>query len=251
MEQIGARLRTARQEWGLTLREVEERSVRIAQEWGNPSYRISASWLDRIEREGRSPSFLKFLVLAVVYCIPADQLLAYVPEMNNDSPGYGQPSGPNTTMLLTEGPLEDHARSWLPNGIAHEPVPDETILLPLQDEALNQHRRGIIGKRDKTLDPMIRSGSIVLINTQRRSIADRREWTSEFDRPIYFLLTRRGYICGWCELDKKAEWLTLIPHPLSYATAQRWRYRREVEVIGRVAVVLLRLEESEAEAEAS
>jgi hypothetical protein len=56
-------------------------------------------------------------------------------------------------------------------------------------------------------------------------------------------MTHAGYVCGWCELDKEGEWLTLVPHPLSYATATRWRYKKEVDVIGRVAVVLLRLEE--------
>src|ERR1039458_8700935 len=40
---------------------------------------------------------------------------------------------------------------------------------------------------------MIRPGSIVLIDTQKRTIASRREWTHEFDRPIYFLITRNGY----------------------------------------------------------
>jgi transcriptional regulator with XRE-family HTH domain len=243
MEQIGARLRAARQKWGLTLREVEERSVRIAHEWGNPSYRISASWLDRVEREGRSLSFVKYLVLAVVYSIPPEQLLAYSTDATSDSQNYSQTSVPNTTLLLTQGPLEDHAKSWLPDSIIQEPIPDDTMLLSPQDPLPDHYRRGIIGKRDKTLGPMIRSGSIVLINTQRRAIAHRREWKNEFDRPIYFLLTRSGYVCGWCELDKDAEWLSLVPHPLSYASGQRWRYRKEVEVMGRVAIVLLRLEE--------
>jgi len=56
---------------------------------------------------------------------------------------------------------------------------------------------------------MIRPGSIVLIDTQKRTIASRREWTHEFDRPIYFLITRNGYASGFCELDRDADWLTL------------------------------------------
>jgi len=44
---IGLTLRAVRQQWQLSLREVEERSLRFAQELGNQSYRISASWLDR------------------------------------------------------------------------------------------------------------------------------------------------------------------------------------------------------------
>ena len=69
MEGIGAKLRAARSRWQLTLREVEERSLKLAQQWGNPAYRISASWLDRVERENRGLSATKLIVLAVIYKI--------------------------------------------------------------------------------------------------------------------------------------------------------------------------------------
>jgi transcriptional regulator with XRE-family HTH domain len=243
MKQIGAKLRAVRMKWGLTLREVEERSLRIAQERENPSCRISASWLNRVELDGRGLSVIKLIVLAAIYSISPEKLLAYCSSAAKNSLERNCPLGPNTTLLLTGGPLEEHARLWLPDSIAVEPVPDHTTLLSPEGPLPSQFRRGIIGRLDKTLDPMIRPGSIVLINTQRRSIAYRREWTNEFDRPIYFLLTHAGYSCGWCELDRNAEWLTLVPHMLSYATGQRWRYRKEVEVIGRVTAVLMCLEE--------
>jgi hypothetical protein len=89
---------------------------------------------------------------------------------------------------------------------------------------------------------MILAGSIVLIDSQKRAIASRKDWTNEFDRPIYFLFTRNGYFCGFCELDKKAEWLTLVPHMLSPEPNddRRWRNRREVEVIGTVVGLFTR-----------
>ena len=87
---------------------------------------------------------------------------------------------------------------------------------------------------------MIRAGSLVLIDTHKRAIAGRKEWTHEFDRPIYFMLTRTGYVSGFCELDKESEWLTLVPHALSYESNKRWRYRKEIEVIGTVAGVFMR-----------
>jgi hypothetical protein len=48
---IGAKLRTIRQQLQRSLREVEERSLRFAQEQGDQSYLVSASWLVRLERE--------------------------------------------------------------------------------------------------------------------------------------------------------------------------------------------------------
>lgn len=240
MHGIGGKLRSARVQWQLTLREVEERSVRLAQEWGNPAYRISASWLDRVERENRGLSATKLIVLAVIYNLTAEQMLGLCPPASS-SPQLEHVASPNATLLLTQGPLEAHAKLWLPETLVTEPPPDETTLLPSDDGALpTRYRRGIIGRRDRTLEPMIRAGSLVLIDTQKRAIAGRKEWTHEFDRPIYFMLTRTGYVSGFCELDKDATWLTLVPHALSYESNKRWRYRKEIEVIGTVAGVSLR-----------
>lgn len=240
MTGIGAKLRTSRLQWQLTLREVEERSSRLAQEWGNPAYRISASWLDRVERENRGLSATKLIVLAFIYNLTPEQMLALCPP-SASALQMEHASSPNATHLLTQGPLEEHAKQWMPEKLVTDPPPEETTLLPAESGSLPSHyRRGIIGRRDRTLEPMIRAGSIVLIDTLKRSIAGRKEWTHEFDRPIYFLLTRTGYVSGFCELDKEGEWLTLVPHALSYESNKRWRYRKEIEVIGTVAGVFMR-----------
>ena len=240
MHGIGGKLRAARIQWQLTLREVEDRSGKLAQEWGNPAYRISASWLDRVERENRGLSATKLIVLAVIYSLTAEQMLALCPPAPS-SQQIEPVSSPNVTLLLTEGPLEAHAKQWMPEKLVTEPPPEETMLLPSEETGLpSRYRRGIIGRRDRTLEPMIRAGSLVLIDTHKRSIAGRKDWTHEFDRPIYFLLTRTGYVSGFCELDKEAIWLTLVPHALSYESNRRWRYRKEIEVIGTVSGVFLR-----------
>jgi hypothetical protein len=242
MECIGGKLREARVKWRLTLREVEERSSRLAQEWGNPAYKISASWLDRVEREDRGLSATKLIVLAVIYGLTAEQMIALCPASSTPpSHQLESVSAPNATLLLSQGPLEDHARNWLPDSFVVDTPPDATTLLPPMQGMLPSHyRRGVIGRLDRTLDPMIPAGSIVLIDTQKRTIASRREWNHEFDRPIYFMITRTCYVSGFCELDKDSEWLTLIPHPLSYETSKRWKFRKEIEVIGTVAGVMTR-----------
>lgn len=239
---IGNKLREARVQWQLTLREVEERSSRIAQRWENPAYRISASWLDRVERENRGLSATKLIVLAVIYGLSAEQMIALCPAPSGTSLDVlKEISIPNNTQLLESGMLERQARQWLPDTLVTEQPPEVTTLLPTVPGALpNHYRRGIIGKRDRILDPMIRAGSIVLIDTQKRAIASRREWTHEFDRPVYFLISHTGYVAGFCELDKDSEWLTLVPHPLSYESSRRWRFRKEIEVVGTVAAFFAR-----------
>ena len=78
MAAVGAILRTIRQQWKLSLREVEERSLRFAQEKGKQSYQISASWLDRLEREEHELTVNKLIVLAGIYNLPPEQLLRSV-----------------------------------------------------------------------------------------------------------------------------------------------------------------------------
>jgi hypothetical protein len=242
MKGVGTKLRAIRTQWGLSLLDVEERSLRIAQEWGSPSYQISASWLGRVEREDRELSATKVLVLSAIYNIPSGEMLGYCQSENGGLPRFDPLAGPNTTLLLAEGPLGDQARDLLPDSFSSDPVPEETTLLPLAAGLeTSPYRRGIIGHRDQMLDPMIRGGSLVLIDLQKTSITSRKHLSHEFDRPIYFLLTRNGYVCGWCELDKESVWLTLIPHPFSRARSQRFKYREEIDVIGQVVAVFMRL----------
>jgi transcriptional regulator with XRE-family HTH domain len=240
---IGAKLRTIRQQWQLSLREVEERSLRFAQERSDLSFKLSASWLNRLEREAHELTVNKLIVLADIYNLPTEQLLRSIyPGDQHLVPK--QLPGPNATMLLTGGRLEEQAANLLRDTLGHDQPPDETGLLSVHDGlSPTSYRRGIIGKRDRTLDPMIPAGSIVQIDTQKRAISSRKDWTHEFQRPIYFLMAREGYVCGWCELDKHSEWLTLVPHPLSPASNRRWKYRTEIENLGRVVGVAIRLAE--------
>ena len=240
MEGIGSKLRAARLSWKLTLREVEERSLKLANLWNNAAYRISASWLDRVERENRGLSATKLIVLANVYSLTAEQMLTLCPRAGAPSDPIEEISAPNVT-LLTAGPLERRSEFWLPTRLVTDEPPESTKLLPLEEGTLPDHyRRGIIGLQDRTLEPMVRAGSIVLIDTQKRLIASRRDWNHEFDRPIYFLLTRDGYVSGFCDLDKTTDWLTVVPHALSFAHNRRWRYRKEIEVVGTVVAVSTR-----------
>jgi transcriptional regulator with XRE-family HTH domain len=191
MARVGSRRRAVRQQWRLSLREVAERSLRFVQERGHQSYQVSASWLNRLEREEHDLTVKKLIVLADIYHLPIEQLLRSI------YPGDAQPmflrqlSSANATMLLTEGPRDGQAKYLLPDVLSVDRPPDETTLLTAENSSsLAPYRRGIIGKRDHTLDPMIPAGSIVQIDIQKRAISSRRNWTHEFQRPIYFLTTR-------------------------------------------------------------
>jgi transcriptional regulator with XRE-family HTH domain len=109
---IGQKLRAIRQQWQLSLREVEKRSLRFAQEHGSQSYQVSSSWLVRLEREGHELTVNKLIALAGIYSMSAEELLRSICPVS-PQPILRQLSPPNMTMLLTEGPLETQAKYML------------------------------------------------------------------------------------------------------------------------------------------
>jgi transcriptional regulator with XRE-family HTH domain len=213
-------LRAIRLQRQLSLQDVEEQSFHLAQEWGNEAYRIAAGWLDSLERGEHEISLSTLLVLANIYNLPAEQLLRPI-----------FPGSPRALNLLDFYSECDWSS------------PNHTTVLPADNGiSLARFGRGVIGKHDRTLDPMVPPGSIVHIDTNERVIPT-RNWAGAFHRPIFFLLTRDGYVCGWCEVDEDSEWLTLIPHPLSPVSVRRWKYRTEIENVGRVVAVSVPLAE--------
>ncbi len=218
MNRIGATLEAIRGQRKLTLQEVEERSRIFAQERSDDSFRISASWLGGLEKEQHELTAKTLLVLAYIYGLQPEELF----------------------------------RSLYPDSLGSHPPPDETMLLsPEHGRVQGAYTRAIIGKQDNTLAPLIPAGSVVQIDTGQRAISPTKEWAHELHRPIYFLMTRDGYFCGWCELDPLAEWLTLVPHPLSPASSRSWKYPKEVEIMGRVVAASIRFTPTESDRQQS
>jgi transcriptional regulator with XRE-family HTH domain len=148
---IGERLRAIRREWQLSLREVEARSLRFAQEHGSQSHQVSASWLVRLERGTHELTVSKLIALANIYNIPVEQLLHSISPVS-PQPILRERSTPNVTMLLTEGPLEEQAKYMLTEPPNANELPDETVLLPMGGGVSQApYRRAVIGKRDGTL----------------------------------------------------------------------------------------------------
>jgi hypothetical protein len=95
-----------------------------------------------------------------------------------------------------------------------------------------------IGTSDPRMVPLLRPGSIVLVDVSIRKIDD-SDWTTEHDRPMYFVELRNGYRCRWFHRDGSR--LVMQPHPLSHCLPEAWRVPEEAEVVGRVTGVATRL----------
>jgi RNA polymerase sigma factor (sigma-70 family) len=161
---------------------------------------------------------------------------------------------PKTHLLDAETDAESHSVS-LPVELKPEFRFETTNLLSrviekwnevpiglLQHLDLRKSVYGYIGLEDMTLYPLIRPGSLVQIDPNQRKISSAR-WTTEFDRPIYFLELRDGYICSWCQLERGQ--LMVIPHPQSRQSVRHFEYPAQAEVVGRVTGVAMRIVETE------
>lgn len=250
----GEQLKEVRARLGITTREVEDHSRKIADAEGNEEFYISNAWLTQIENKQSVPSVFKLYSLSIIYRTKfADLLRLFGVDLEKIS--KYQLSTPLRQTHLTTLEVYDKDRAvTFPVRFDRGFSPERTNLLSRMVEiwgevpiSLIQHldiRRGqygYIGLQDYTLYPLLRPGSFVQIDIRLNRVQT-FAWRTEFDRPIYFVELRDGYACSWCEL--RGSQLTLIPHPLSPCSIRQFVYSTEAEIVGQVTAVAMRLVDS-------
>lgn len=251
----GEQLKDLRNRLGITTREVEEYSRRIAEVQENEEFGISNAWLTQIENRECTPSVYKFYTLSIIYRTKfTDLLLLYGVDL--EKIGKYHLATPLEKTHITNLDVYDGERA-VSFPVRFDPGfrLEKTNLLSRMVEvwgeipiAMVQHldfRRslyGYIGLSDYSLYPFLRPGSFVQVDDNQTKI-QKPPWRTEFDRPIYFIELRDGYACSWCELQGKQ--LILVPHPLSGCPIRQFAYPNEAEVIGRVTAVAMRIVDHE------
>ena len=245
----GKRLRQLREQLGLTVRDVEAASSRLAKKRGNSSYSIPLSRLSDIENKEVVPSIYRVYSLAVIYRRDLREILAWYGPDLDEIP---------SDLAIAAVPQTHRIDSIDLAGSAKVPVLDKSAFDPAQNSILGRIIRqwgvlplaflaqfadvsfsyAYIGTEDFTMSPILPPGSFLQIDETRDKIVE-DAWGSEYDRPIYFLETRSGFRCGWCRLRDGQ--LTLQPHPLSPEPVRFYRYPQEVDVVGEVVGVAMQL----------
>ncbi len=250
----GEQLKAIRIRLGITTREVEEHSRKIAEAEGNEEFYISNAWLTQIENKESTPSIYKLYSLSIIYRTKFTELLMLfgvdLEKISKYQLGTALEKTHMTTLEVYDG---DRAIAF-PVRFDRGFSPDKTNLLSRMVEiwgevpiSLIQHldirhsQYGYIGLKDYTLYPLLRPGSFVQID-QRVNRVQSFPWRTEYDRPIYFVELRDGYACSWCELHGSQ--LTLIPHPLSPCGIRQFTSSTEAEIVGRVTAVAMRIVDS-------
>ena len=249
-EQPGPRLKAYRNALGITVREVEAHSYHIARATGNSAFILSHSYLSSLERGKKGvPSLHKLFTLSVIYRVRfVDLLLSYGLDLENIAKFELDIRLPRTHVIWHD--VYDPERP-ITFPLHFDPgfTPEDTDLLArmvetwgeipigfIQHLGIRRRLYGFIGTKDFTLYPLIRPGSIVLIDDHDKKIQP-SGWEDDFDRPIYFLQLRRGCACGWCQLDR--EKLSLVPYSNTRSSIRRFAYPGDVNVIGRVIGVAM------------
>lgn len=242
----GLRLRQVRERLGLTYRDVERSSFELAAKRVRPEFIIHISRLADIENRGVVPGLHKLYALAVIYHLNPLEIFRWYEVPLDEFFGDGATfSAPQTHLGAPPATLK------IPMRFDPSFDPKRTEFLSRMVERWGNfegamtnggrhHRYGYIGLSDRRMVPLLRPGSIVMVDTSVRGVED-DGWSTEYDRPMYFVELRDGYRCGWFHRDGPR--LVMQPHPLSRCLPETWRIPEEAEVVGRVIGVVTRLNE--------
>jgi transcriptional regulator with XRE-family HTH domain len=246
----GERLRKLRIRLGITTREIESLSRKIAEKEGNEEFIVSHARLTQIENGVSTPSLFKIFSLSAIYGMAVSDLTSYYldPEA---CLRHHMEMNLERTHLTTFDAADPVSGMEFPVRFDPGFTVERTNLVSrmvevwgevpvglLQQLKLRTSRYGFIGLNDYTMYPLLRPGSFVQID-QRSRVLPAMPGRSEFDRPIYFIELRDGYLCSWCEIRGKR--LIVVPHPLSGCQTQEFAYPDEAEIVGRVTAVAVRL----------
>ena len=239
---------------GLTLREVENLSRRLANEKQNQDFFISRGWLNNVENGSYTPSIFKLYSLGAIYNTHWSSIFAFFGVRLSDFGRDQAMFAPPKTQLVATSEEADGETIVVPLRSREHLQLDKTNLLSrlveiwgevpirlIQHLDLRKCVYGFIGMSDYTMYPILRPGSVVQIDGNQRKVLPVK-WENEHERPIFFIELRNEYICSWCEIREGH--LLAVPYPNSRCEIRRFPYPHEAEIVGRVTGVAMRLAES-------
>jgi hypothetical protein len=252
MEEAGQKLKRVRERLNLRFRDVEDASLRIAERHQNDEFVVALSRLSDIENKGTVPTVFRLYTLCTIYRLDLLEVLQWYGVDLSHLPADAASIELEKTHAI-QFQANHHGEVLLP--LALDPGLDLTKttyvsrmiqrwgklpLMLLHGLELKTHRYAFLGSEDWSMYPLLQPGSLLLLDETKRKIVP-SGWTNEFDRPIYFLEHREGYVCGWCNLDGNR--LVLQPHPASMCNPQVFLFPDEIDVIGQVTGVAMRLDQ--------
>ncbi len=250
---VGFRLKRIREKLGLTQEAIQDASQEIAQSENNPDFAIRHSHLSVIENSNSVPNIFKLFSMCAIYKLDLTEVLSWYglskerlakyhslakierTHLMNASLELLKP-GKNVVVPARLDPSFDLQRTSFLTRLAQAWKEIPVGLLARMD--LRNRAYGFVGMNDYTMFPLLRPGSFVELDVNRNTIIS-EGWKNEFDRPIYFLDLRNRCVVCWASVVKDR--LHVLPHPLSPCKPDTVLYPDEVDVVGQVVGVTMRL----------
>ncbi len=251
--EVGFRLKKIREKLGLTQEAIQEASMKIASAEGNPQFALRHSHLSVIENSNSVPNIFKLFSLCAIYHLDLNTVLVWYGLSPDKLVCYRDLVKIDRTHLLNVNVelLEEGRTVQVPARLDPSFDATQTSFLARLVQAwkevpvgllarldMRRHAYGFVGLEDYMMFPLLKPGSFLELDVKRTTISS-EGWKSEFDRPIYLLELRDRYAVCWASLDKDR--LHLIPHPLSPCKPEIVAYPDEVDVVGQVVGVTMRL----------
>jgi transcriptional regulator with XRE-family HTH domain len=241
----GLKLRQTRERLGFTYREVEQATYDLASRRGRPEFIIRISRLADIENRGVTPSLHKLYSLSTIYHLDPVEVMSWyeIPIADHFQEG-AYDVGSSTHLAAPPRRLRLPLRfdpGFNPAKTANltRMVESWGYLEPGLQNGNSRYCFAYVGLSDHTMEPLIRPGSLLLVDPARQKIQN-TGWRNEYERPIYFVDVRSGYRCAWCL--REGGRLILQPHPLSSCAPESRRYPEEAELVGQVVGFAMRLD---------
>jgi transcriptional regulator with XRE-family HTH domain len=241
-------LRAMREKLGLTMRDVEAASQRIAERHKNEEYLIPISRLSDFETKGVIPSIYRIYSLAAIYRRDFREILssyevhieASLSDLEAATPpvshlAWATTDTQSVQMPVRVDPAFDPRKTWNLGRVVEQwgAVP----FIYLERLSKLDFTYGYVGTDDLTMYPILPPGAFIQVDESRNKVR-RGGWRSEYKRPIYFVETREGHTCCWCTLHQ--EEIILQSHPLS-PVPPKVVLASDAEIIGQVVGVAMRL----------
>lgn len=237
-----------REHMGLTLRDVENAAAQLAEAHRNEDFQLPLSRVSEIESKRVIPSIYKLYALAAIYRVDFVELLRWydlpLEHFQHDA-GVTEPPKSHVSRVAPLTGINVPAYfdpSFDPQRTANfGRMVERWGVVPLSfltHFAEEVYTYGYIGTEDFTMYPMILPGSFVQID-ESKNVVQEGGWRSEYERPIYFVETREGFVCSWCSLSGSQ--LFVQPHPLSGVGPRILKHPQDAEVLGQVVGIAMRL----------
>ena len=257
-EDPGQKLRRIRERLNLRVRDVELASLKIADKYKNDDFAVLINRVSEIENRGLVPTVHKLYSLCAIYRLDFQQVLEWygisLSALPVDATAVDVPQTHMLSFHSNGGVTSGSSEALLPLALDPGLDPRKTTyltrmiqrwgklpLLFLESLNLKDQRYALVGTEDRFMYPILQPGTFIAIDDTQPKIVQ-SGWSNEFERPIYFFEHRQGFACAWA--SQTGDQVILSPHPLSGCSPLVYKFPNDIDLIGQVVGVAMRLDQS-------